>query len=112
MATSASADIAPGARLDSFSYDDTIVRKFLWATIIWGLVGFLMGLIVAIQLAAPSFNLAPWFAFGRLRPLHTNAVIFAFAGNAIFTGLYYSTQRLLKARMFSDTLSTLISGCS
>jgi cytochrome c oxidase cbb3-type subunit I/II len=108
MTTSASADvIAPGTRLDSFSYDDTIVRKFLWATIIWGLVGFLMGLIVAIQLAAPSFNLAPWFAFGRLRPLHTNAVIFAFAGNAIFTGLYYSTQRLLKARMFSDTLSTL-----
>jgi cytochrome c oxidase cbb3-type subunit I/II len=96
---------APGGRLDSFSYDDTIVRRFLWATIIWGLVGFLMGLIVAIQMAWPAFNLAPWFAFGRLRPLHTNAVIFAFAGNAIFTGLYYSTQRLLKARMFSDTLS-------
>ncbi len=94
-----------GARLDSFSYDDVVVRKFLWATIIWGLVGFLMGLIVAIQMAFPAFNLAPWFAFGRLRPLHTNAVIFAFAGNAIFTGLYYSTQRLLKARMFSDTLS-------
>ena len=97
--------VASGVRLDSFSYDDTIVRKFLWATIIWGIVGFLMGLIVAIQMAAPSFNLAPWFAFGRLRPLHTNAVIFAFAGNAFFTGLYYSTQRLLKARMFSDTLS-------
>ena len=98
---------ASGVRLDSFSYDDAIVRKFLWATVIWGIVGFLMGLIVAIQMAAPSFNLAPWFAFGRLRPLHTNAVIFAFAGNAIFTGVYYSTQRLLKARMFSDTLSTL-----
>jgi cytochrome c oxidase cbb3-type subunit I/II len=98
---------AAGVRLDSFSYDDAIVRQFLWATIIWGIVGFLMGLIVAIQMAAPSFNLAPWFAFGRLRPLHTNAVIFAFAGNAIFTGVYYSTQRLLKARMFSDTLSTL-----
>jgi cytochrome c oxidase cbb3-type subunit I/II len=96
-----------GTRLDSFSYDDTIVRKFLWATIIWGIVGFLMGLIVAIQMAWPAFNLAPWFAFGRLRPLHTNAVIFAFAGNAIFTGVYYSTQRLLKARMYSDTLSKL-----
>ena len=98
---------APGSRLDSFSYDDVIVRKFLWATIIWGIVGFLMGLIVALQMAWPAMNLAPWFSFGRLRPLHTNAVIFAFAGNAIFTGLYYSTQRLLKARMFSDTLSKL-----
>ena len=98
---------AANSRLDSFSYDDVIVRKFLWATVIWGLVGFLMGLVVAIQMAAPSFNLAPWFSFGRLRPLHTNAVIFAFAGNAIFTGIYYSTQRLLKARMFSDALSRL-----
>jgi cytochrome c oxidase cbb3-type subunit I/II len=91
--------------LEQFSYDDDIVRKFLWATIIWGIVGFLVGLVVALQLASPSLNLAPWFSFGRLRPLHTNAVIFAFAGNAIFTGLYYSTQRLLKTRMFSDPLS-------
>jgi cytochrome c oxidase cbb3-type subunit I/II len=58
-------------------------------------------------MAYPALNLAPWFSFGRLRPLHTNAVIFAFAGNAIFTGVYYSTQRLLKARMYSDTLSAL-----
>ena len=93
------------ARLESFSYDDAIVRKFMWATIIWGLVGFLVGLIIAIQLAYPALNLAPWFAFGRLRPLHTNAVIFAFGGNAIFTGAYYSSQRLLKTRMFSDGLS-------
>jgi cytochrome c oxidase cbb3-type subunit I/II len=106
-ATASPVAATPSGRLDSFSYDDAVVRKFLWATIIWGLVGFLVGLIVAIQLAAPQFNLASWFSFGRLRPLHTNAVIFAFAGNAIFTGLYYSTQRLLKARMFSDTLSTL-----
>ena len=56
---------APASRLDSFSYDDSIVRKFLWATIIWGLVGFLMGLIVAIQMAFPQFNLASWFSFGR-----------------------------------------------
>jgi cytochrome c oxidase cbb3-type subunit I/II len=94
-------------RLDTFSYDDAIVRKFLWATMIWGLTGFLAGLIIALQMAYPAFNLAPWFSFGRLRPLHTNAVIFAFAGNAIFTGVYYSTQRLLKARMYSDTLSRL-----
>ncbi len=94
------------SRLDSFSYDDAIVRKFLWATVIWGLVGFLVGLIIAIQLAWPAANIAPWLSFGRLRPLHTNAVIFAFGGNAIFTGIYYSTQRLLKARMFSDALSS------
>ncbi|HWP03774.1 MAG TPA: cytochrome-c oxidase, cbb3-type subunit I [Gemmatimonadaceae bacterium] len=93
--------------LEQFSYDDDIVRKFLWATIVWGLVGFTVGLIVALQLALPSLNLAPWFSFGRLRPLHTNAVIFAFAGNAIFTGLYYSTQRLLKTRMFCDAFSRI-----
>lgn len=93
-------------RLESFSYDDAIVRKFLWATFIWGLVGMLVGLIVALQLANPIFNTSlEWLSFGRLRPLHTNAVIFAFAGNAFFCGAYYSTQRLLKARMFSDALS-------
>jgi cytochrome c oxidase cbb3-type subunit I/II len=92
--------------VDTFSYDDAIVRKFLWATIIWGLVGFLAGLLIALQLANPIFNFdISWLSFGRLRPLHTNAVIFAFAGNAIFTGAYYSTQRLLKTRMFSDGLS-------
>ncbi|MFN8574193.1 MAG: cytochrome-c oxidase, cbb3-type subunit I [Gemmatimonadaceae bacterium] len=95
------------ALLESFSYDDDIVRKFLWATIIWGIVGFLVGVIVAIQLAYPAANLTPWLSFGRLRPLHTNAVIFAFAGNAIFTGVYYSSQRLLKARMFSDALGRM-----
>jgi cytochrome c oxidase cbb3-type subunit I/II len=89
--------------VDTFSYDDAIVRKFLWATFIWGLVGMLVGLIVALQLANPIFNTSlEWLSFGRLRPLHTNAVIFAFAGNAFFCGAYYSTQRLLKARMFSD----------
>jgi cytochrome c oxidase cbb3-type subunit I/II len=94
------------ARLDSFSYDDAIVRKFLFATFVWGFVGMLVGLIIALQLAFPALNLGlPWTSFGRLRPLHTNAVIFAFAGNAFFTGAYYSVQRLLKARMFSDTLS-------
>ena len=93
------------ARLDSFKYDDEIVRKFLFATLLWGVVGMLVGLIIALQLANPAFNLGQYLSFGRLRPLHTNAVIFAFAGNAVFTGIYYSTQRLLKARMFSDALS-------
>jgi cytochrome c oxidase cbb3-type subunit I/II len=95
-------------RLETFTYDDAIVRKFLLATLVWGAVGMLVGLIVAIQLAFPAANLGlPWTSFGRLRPLHTNAVIFAFAGNAMFTGMYYSTQRLLKTRMFSDLLSSL-----
>ncbi len=93
--------------LDSFKYDDAIVRKFLVATFVWGLVGMLVGLFIALQLAVPAFNFSPWLTFGRLRPLHTNAVIFAFAGNAFFMGAYYSTQRLLKARMFSDLLSNL-----
>jgi cytochrome c oxidase cbb3-type subunit I/II len=93
-------------QLDRFTYDDDIVRKFLWATIIWGIVGMVAGLLIALQLANPIFNLGTeWTSFGRLRPLHTNAVIFAFAGNAFFLGCYYSTQRLLKARMFSDGLS-------
>ncbi len=93
-------------QLDTFTYDDAIVRKFMLATVVWGLVGMLVGLLIALQLASPVFNTnLPWLSFGRLRPLHTNAVIFAFAGNAFFTGCYYSTQRLLKARMFSDFLS-------
>jgi cytochrome c oxidase cbb3-type subunit I/II len=93
--------------LDTFRYDDAIVRRFLVATFVWGLVGMLVGLVIALQLAVPSLNAFPWLTFGRLRPLHTNAVIFAFAGNAFFMGAYYSTQRLLKTRMFSDLLSNL-----
>ncbi len=93
--------------LDTFKYDDAIVRKFLVATFVWGLVGMLVGLFIALQLAVPALNVSPLLTFGRLRPLHTNAVIFAFAGNAFFMGAYYSTQRLLKARMFSDVLSNL-----
>ncbi|MBY0491882.1 MAG: cytochrome-c oxidase, cbb3-type subunit I [Gemmatimonadaceae bacterium] len=109
-ATSAAPDAAvpraSAATLDRFSYDDDIVRKFLFATLIWGVVGMTVGLLIALQLANPFFNFnTQYLAFGRLRPLHTNAVIFAFAGNAFFMGCYYSTQRLLKARMFSDALS-------
>lgn len=91
---------------EKFSYDDAIVKKFALATVVWGGIAFLVGLIAALQLASWKFNFnAEWLTFGRLRPLHTNAAIFAFAGNAIFAGIYYSTQRLLKARMFSDGLS-------
>ena len=96
------------ARLERFVYDDAIVRMFLVATMVWGLVGMLVGLVAALELVNPALSLQmPWLSFGRLRPLHTNAVIFAFAGNAIFTAVYYSTQRLCKARMWSDLLSRL-----
>ena len=106
VAAAGAAPRVSGVALDRFSYDDAIVRKFLFATLIWGVVGMVAGLLIALQLANPIFNLGlEWTSFGRLRPLHTNAVIFAFAGNAFFMGCYYSTQRLLKARMFSDGLS-------
>jgi cytochrome c oxidase cbb3-type subunit I/II len=123
--------------MESYSYDDDIVRKFATATLLWALVATLAGLIVAYLLVAPSLYV--WFdgdhegirdnllyylayplvyalrgllsfeytSFGRLRPLHTNAAIFAFAGNGIFAAIYYSTQRLCKARMWSDSLSRL-----
>jgi len=87
-------------------YDDAIVRKFVTATLVWGAVGMLVGLWCALELAVPQLNVAPYFTFGRLRPLHTNAVIFAFAGNAIFAAVYYSSQRLLKARPI-DRLSAI-----
>ncbi len=90
------------------NYDDAIVKKFVFATVLWGFVGMLVGLILALQLAWWPANMdLPWTSFGRLRPLHTNAVIFAFAGNAIFAGVYYSTQRLCKVRMFNDVLSSV-----
>ncbi len=89
-------------------YDDQVVRQFIKATLLWGLIAFLAGLLAALQLANPLFNFElPWLTFGRLRPLHTNAAIFAFAGNAIFAGIYHSTQRLCKSRMFSDKLSQI-----
>ncbi len=89
-------------------YDDDIVRKFSIATMVWAGVAFTVGLLAALQLAYWKFNGGlEWITFGRLRPLHTNAAIFAFAGNAIFAGMYYSTQRLLRTRLFSDVLSRL-----
>jgi cytochrome c oxidase cbb3-type subunit I/II len=86
-------------------YNDSIARWFIGASVGWGLVGMLVGVVVALQLAWWPANLAPYFTFGRLRPLHTNAVIFAFVGNSLFAGIYYSTQRLVKARLPSDLLA-------
>ncbi|MBK7172447.1 MAG: cytochrome-c oxidase, cbb3-type subunit I [Bacteroidales bacterium] len=94
--------------LQKFYYDNKIVRLFAYATILWGVVGMLVGLLAALQIMFPALNFGLEFTtFGRVRPLHTNAVIFAFVGNGIFTGVYYSLQRLLKARMFSDVLSKI-----
>lgn len=93
---------------ETIQYDDKIVRNFIMACMVFGGVAFLAGLTVALQLAHWKFNLGlEWVTFGRLRPLHTNAAIFAFAGNAVFAGIYYSTQRLLKTRMASDVLSRI-----
>ncbi|MFD0940234.1 cytochrome-c oxidase, cbb3-type subunit I [Pedobacter boryungensis] len=95
-------------QLEKFTYDNKIVRNFGLATIVWGIIGMTVGLLVAMQLFKPAMNMGNQYTtFGRIRPLHTNAVIFAFVGNAIFMGVYYSLQRLLKARMFSDVLSKI-----
>jgi len=91
---------------DKFNYDNKIVKWFAYATIIWGVVGMLAGILAAFQLVYPALNMGTaQTTFGRVRPIHTNAVIFAFVGNGIFMGVYYSLQRLCKARMFSDKLS-------
>ena len=87
-------------------YNDEIVRRFTLASVLWGVVGLLVGVVIALQLAFPALNLGlPYTTFGRLRPLHTNAAIFAFVGNMVFAGVYYSSQRLLKARLAYDFLT-------
>jgi cytochrome c oxidase cbb3-type subunit I/II len=94
--------------VERFYYDNQTVRLFLVAAVIFGVVGMTVGLLIATQLFMPALNFGiPYTSFGRLRPLHTNAVIFAFVGNAMFAGVYYSMQRLLKARMYSDVLSKI-----
>lgn len=94
--------------LEKFSYDNKIVRNFAFATMLWGVVGLLVGLLIATQLFAPELNFGiPFLTFGRIRPLHTNSVIFAFVGNAIFMGVYYSLPRLLKTPMYSKLLSSI-----
>ncbi len=94
--------------MQQFHYDNKIVTKFLYATIVFGIVGMLVGLLLAFLFLFPNLTSGvSWLSFGRLRPLHTNAVIFAFVGNAMFAGIYYSLQRLLKARMASDLLSNI-----
>jgi cytochrome c oxidase cbb3-type subunit I/II len=94
--------------LQKFTYDNKISRMFMNATILWGFVGMLVGLIIALELFLPNLSMnIPWLSFGRIRPLHTNAVIFAFVGNGIFTAIYYSTPRLLKTPMYSELLGKI-----
>ena len=94
--------------IEKFSYDNQIVRMFTVATVVWGIVGMLVGVLIAFQIFIPELSLGiPQTTFGRIRPLHTNAVIFAFVGNAIFAGVYYSLQRISKARMYNDLLSKI-----
>jgi cytochrome c oxidase cbb3-type subunit I/II len=98
----------PTGNLEHFAYDNAIVRNFALASIIFGVVGMLVGLLVALQFVFPELNFGiPYTTFGRIRPLHTNAVIFAFVGNSIFAGVYYSLPRLLKTPMASKFLSNV-----
>ena len=94
--------------LEKFTYDNKLAKDFATASIVWGITAFLVGLIAALAILWPSVSFKlPYLTFGRLRPLHTNAAIFAFVGNAIFTAVYYSMPRLLKTPMFSKTLGKL-----
>ena len=88
------------------NYNYTVVKQFSVMTVIWGIVGMLVGVIIAAQLAWPELNMGvPWLSYGRLRPLHTNAVIFAFGGSALFATSYYVVQRTCQVRLFSDGLA-------
>ncbi len=92
----------------TITYDDDVVRWFMIASMIWGAVGMVVGVLIASQLSFHVLNFdTSWLTFGRLRPLHTNAVIFALVGNMMFAGIYHSTQRLVRARLASDFLSRL-----
>jgi cytochrome c oxidase cbb3-type subunit 1 len=87
------------------AYNDHVVRLFTLATVFWGLVGFAVGILIASQMAFPQLNFEPYLTFGRLRPLHTSAVVFAFCGNALFATSYYVVQRTCRARLWNDNLS-------
>jgi len=83
-------------------YNDEVVKLFTIATVFWGIVGFLVGVFIALQMAFPALNIGEYLTFGRLRPLHTSAVIFAFGGNALFATSYFSVQRTCRTRLWGD----------
>ncbi|MFW2405621.1 MAG: cbb3-type cytochrome c oxidase subunit I, partial [Gammaproteobacteria bacterium] len=90
----------------SQSYNDVVVRQFAVMTVVWGIVGMLVGVIIAAQMMWPALNFdIPWLSFGRLRPLHTNAVIFAFGGSGLFATSYYIVQRTCHVRLFAGPLA-------
>jgi cytochrome c oxidase cbb3-type subunit I/II len=106
--SNATSSPAPSPAKVTLEFNDQIVRQFVLATVVWGIVGMLVGVLIGTQLNFWQANFGfEWLSFGRLRPLHTNAVIFAFVGNMMFAGVYYSTQRLVKARLASNFLSQL-----
>ena len=102
---------APGAttgKMASVAYQDEVVRYGVVATVVWGIVGFLVGVVIASQLAWPDLNIQPWFNFGRMRPLHTSAVVFAFGGNALIATSFYVVQRTCRARLWGGNLAWFV----
>ena len=97
-----------GPEEDKSGYMDGVIRYGILATIFWGVVGFLVGIIIASQLAWPVLNIEPYLNFGRLRPLHTSAVIFAFGGNALIATSFYVVQRTSRARLFGGNLAWFV----
>ncbi len=96
------------AQPDPSRYDDDPIRWGVIATVFWGIAGFAAGLVIALQLAYPLLNLEPWLNFGRLRPLHTSAVIFAFGGNVLIATSFYVVQRTCRARLAFPTLARFV----
>ncbi|NNG73258.1 cytochrome-c oxidase, cbb3-type subunit I [Rhizobium laguerreae] len=104
-------DFSPAAhrrKVDVSGYFDEVIRYGLIATVFWGVIGFLVGVIIALQLAFPDLNVAPYLNFGRLRPVHTSAVIFAFGGNALIMTSFYVVQRTCHARLFGGNLAWFV----
>ena len=89
-------------------YDDDPIRWGVLATVFWGVIGFLVGLLIALQLVFPLLNVEPWFSFGRVRPLHTSAVIFAFGGNILIASSFYVVQRTCRAQLAFPTLARFV----
>ncbi|WP_353181853.1 cbb3-type cytochrome c oxidase subunit I, partial [Bosea sp. (in: a-proteobacteria)] len=102
------ADFAPASPVDETAYLDEPIRYGVIATVFWGVVGFLVGVLIAFQLAFPDLNVEPWFNFGRVRPLHTSAVIFAFGGNALIASSFYVVQRTCRTRLFGGDLAWFV----
>src|SRR5476649_1670147 len=89
---------------DTSGYFDEVIRYGVIAAMFWGIAGFLVGIAIASELSWPLLNFEPWFNFGRLRPLHTSAVIFAFGGNALISTSFYVVQRTTRARLWGGNL--------